>query len=266
MGPFGWPGRSFHGLQRDLCPLRNVGWPLRRSYILLPASLPEGSHGCQSLLNWMTGQNHTNTRNPHCLPENKGCGGNSCLKMGVTISAKNKSLSNSYWKWTPWRFYSHILITAALEAHRSSLKCVMLWMDMVHFITYGRCFVVFGHCRHACRCTTWISRNLRLGINYRSSGIQLGAGMALSLPIKGRVSSSISLATDLLYLPDICWCSEEMNSGKRGFYQYFQKGISKGTKKALCPASWWYFPTSVEIIIVALLALCKGRKARVRLA
>lgn len=69
MGPFSWPGRSFHGLRRDLCPLRNVVWPLRRSYVLLSASLPEG---CQNLLNWTTSQNHTNTRNPHCLPENKG--------------------------------------------------------------------------------------------------------------------------------------------------------------------------------------------------
>lgn len=150
--------------------------------------------------------------------------------MRITISAKTKSLSNSCLKQTLWGFYTHILITAALE---SSLTCFMLWMAMVHFIMYGCCFVVFGHCCHACHCATWISRNLGLGLNYRSSGIQLGAGIAL----KGTVSPSISLATDPLYLPDICWCSEEMNSRKLHFYQYFQKGISKGTKKAACPES-----------------------------
>lgn len=44
-------------------------------------------------LNLVTEQNHTNTRNPYHLPENKEYGGNACLKIIITVSAKNKSSS-----------------------------------------------------------------------------------------------------------------------------------------------------------------------------
>lgn len=86
-----------------MCLHRNVVWPLRRGYVLLSASLPEGSHGALNLLNWMTGQNHTSTRNPHHLPENKGVWRELMLKNDdYSFSQEQVTLFNSCWKWTLW--------------------------------------------------------------------------------------------------------------------------------------------------------------------
>lgn len=113
----------------------------------------------------------------------------------------------------------------------------------------GCYFVVPGHWHDAYRHNTWTSINDQ---HYRSSGIQLGAGITLSIPAKAQWVPPSRLPTGPLFLANICGCSEDINSGNLVFYQHFTKEISKGTKKAACSESWclpWYFHFSVQIVM-----------------
>lgn len=123
-----------------------------------------------------------------------------------------------------------------------------LW-HTVHFVMCGCYFVVSGHWHNACLRNTWTAINSG---HYRSSRIQLGAGIALSIPTKVQWVPPSQLPTDPLFLANICGCSEDMSSGNLVFYQHFTKEISKDTKKVACPENWcllWYFHFSVQIIM-----------------
>lgn len=96
---------------------------------------------------------------------------------------------------------------------------------------------------------TAISRNYGC---YRSSGIQLGAGIALTLPLKVQWAPPSPLPAHQPFLVHTCKFLEEINSEKFVLYQYFKNEISKVTKKAACPENWclpYYFHMAVEIVM-----------------
>lgn len=149
---------SFLGLQRDLCPHRNVVKPLRRGYILLSASLPEGSHRGLNFLNWVTGQNHTNTRYPYCLPGNKGVWRELMLKTdNYSFSQEQVTLVIHVGNWPSGSgFYSLFLsssLVPRLWRHTGlpwSASCSGWTVIIVHFIMHRCCFVVSRHWYDAC--------------------------------------------------------------------------------------------------------------------
>lgn len=136
-------------------------------------------------------QNHTDTRNACCLPEDKRVWRELVLKNDHYSSSQERiTLCRSCWKQT---LLSSLLLSPCVlitvvprlwEALRFSPKWFILWESLDTWSSLLCMDAVLLHLNIGTAPDTTVPTYLEIYRHYRSSGIQLCAGSALNLPTK----------------------------------------------------------------------------------